>query len=125
MAGFSPSLPFTRDDENGFALTQTMLEVIRQNFKNLVLTNPGERMMIPDFGVGIKTFLFEMNNQTTYGSIRSAISTQVATYMPFISIENVFFNTDEFSAPEILNISISYTIQPLELSDALELTVET
>ncbi len=124
MSGFSPALPVTRDSESGFALTQTMLQVIKQNLKNLVLTNPGERMMIPDFGVGIKTFLFEMNNQTTHGNIRAAIGTQIQKYMPFVAIEDISFRTEDPSAPESLRVSIFYRIYPLDLSDALELTVE-
>jgi hypothetical protein len=123
MSGLSPSLPLRRDEKNGFALTQSMLEVIRQNFKNLILTNPGERMMIPSFGAGIRTFLFEMNNATSYGNMRSAIEAQVAQYMPFISIDEITFDSDE-SNPNFLNMVISYTIVPLELADAVEMNLE-
>ena len=124
MAGFSPSLPLRKDDSYGYALTTSMIQVVKQNFKNLVLTNPGERLMIPDFGVGIKRFLFEMNGESTYGSIRSAIATQVSKYMPFIKVIDVQFNVDQFSAPENLNVAIIYDIQPLDLTDILELTIE-
>jgi len=124
MAGFSPALPIRRDDAYGYALTTTMEQVVRQNFKNLVLTNPGERMMIPDFGVGIKRFLFEMNNETTYSSIRSTIADQVRKYMPFIQVISVNFNVDEFNAPETLGVGIVYNIQPLDLTSILELTIE-
>ena len=124
MSGFSPSLPLRRDRQNGFALTQDMVEVIRQNFKNLVLTNPGERIMLPSFGVGIKTFLFEMNTAASYGNISAAIESQVATYMPFVSVNDVTFDVDEVSAPNTLNIVIFYTIVPLELADAIELKLE-
>jgi len=124
MAGFSPMLPLIMDGEHGFELTQNMVEVVKQNFKNLILTIPGERIMIPDFGVGIRTFLFEMNDETTYGAIRSAITTQVKKYMPYIGIENVLFNVDEFNAPNSLNLAIFYNIQPLQLESVLELTIE-
>ena len=30
--------------------------MIKQNLKMLILTNPGERVMDPEFGVGIKQF---------------------------------------------------------------------
>jgi len=123
MAGISPSLPFRRDADNGFALTQTMLDVIKQNLKNLVLTNPGERIMMPEFGVGIKTFLFELNNSNTQGAIQSAIVTQAKKYMPFINVENVIFNVDEFNAPESLQVTLLYNVQSLELSDELQLLI--
>jgi len=124
MAGFSPSLPLRRDGEYGYALTQDLISLIRQNFKNLVLTNPGERMMMPEFGAGIKTFLFETNDTTTYGSIRSAITTQVQRYMPFIGINNILFDTDEFNFPNMVGITILYDILSLNLSDVLEITID-
>ena len=124
MSGISPSLPFRRDADHGFALTQTMLDVIKQNLKNLVLTNPGERIMMPEFGVGIKTFLFELNNSNTQGAIQAAIVTQAKKYMPFINVENIVFNVDEFNAPESLQVTVLYNVQSLELSDELQLLIE-
>ncbi len=124
MAGFSPSLPLRRGGDYGYVLTQDMIEVVRQNLKNLVLTNPGERMMLPEFGVGIKTFLFEMNDQTTYGNIRARVITQVKKYMPFLAINNMVFDTDEFNFPNSLGVTIFYDILPLSLSDVLEITIE-
>jgi len=123
MAGYSPSLPLRRAGDYGYALNQDMIEVIRQNFKNLVLTNPGERMMIPDFGVGIKTFLFEMNDQTTRGNIRAALDSQVKKYMSFIGIKSVIYDVDEFNFPNSLGITIFYDVLPLNLSDILEITI--
>jgi len=124
MAGFSPSLPIRKDEAHGFALTTSMVEVVRQNFKNLVLTNPGERIMLPDFGVGIRRFLFEMNNESSRGAIRSAIAAQIEKYMPFISLKGINFSVDELNAPESLGISIVYNIQPLDLTDVLQLTIK-
>ncbi len=58
MAGYAPTLPLSQDDENGYQLIQTAIGVVKQNLRMLLLTNPGERIMMPDFGVGIKTYLF-------------------------------------------------------------------
>jgi len=123
VAGFSPALPIHRNSEDGYALNKTMLDVIKQNFKNLVLTNPGERIMIPDFGVGIKRFLFEQNTTETYNSIRGAINQQTSKYMPFITINDIFFSTDQDDTLHSLAISINYEIVPLEYSDVLSLNV--
>ena len=124
MSGFSPSLPLRRDEQNGFALTQSTMEVIRQNFKNLILTNPGERVMMPTFGVGIRRFLFEPNNVNTHGNISSAVDEQVGQYMPFIEINELDFHVDEVIAPNALNLTIFYTVVPLEVSDAVQLKIE-
>jgi|2_EtaG_2_1085320.scaffolds.fasta_scaffold05203_2 hypothetical protein len=124
MAGFAPMLPLSPDDENGYELIQDALSVIKQNLKMLVLCNPGERIMMPEFGVGMMTYLFEPNGQTTYGNIRSAVNTQVEKYLPFVKIEEILFNVPGL-APEQVNISIIYTIQPLDLTDSLEIATST
>ena len=118
MAGISPSLPLRRESSDGYALNKAMVDAIRQNFKNLVMTSPGERVMIPDFGVGIKNYLFEVNGPSTYSAIRASINRQVIKYMPFISITEILFGTSEFD-DTIVNIKITYEIVPVGESDIL------
>jgi phage baseplate assembly protein W len=89
MSGISPKLPFNRDDEDGYALNKTYMEAIKQNLKNLVLTNPGERIMDQIFGVGLGKFLFEQNDQNVYSEIAAAIREQVEKYMPMVSIDDI------------------------------------
>ena len=51
--GLAVKLPLFYDPVDGpYTLLKTMREVGAQNLKMLVLTNPGERIMNPDFGVG-------------------------------------------------------------------------
>jgi len=118
MAGISPSLPLRRESSDGYALNKAMVDAIKQNFKNLVMTSPGERVMIPDFGVGIKNYLFEVNGPSTYSAIRAGINRQVSKYMPFVSITEVLFGTSEFD-DTIVNIKITYEIVPAGASDIL------
>ena len=99
-----------------------MLEVIRQNFKHLVLTAPGERIMIPDFGVGIRNFLFEQNDQSTYSAVRSKLSEQVNKYMPFVAIQDVQFEPGDLDNNQV-QIIITYEVLPLEFSDTLTIEV--
>jgi phage baseplate assembly protein W len=41
------------EDNAGYKLAD-LKHTVRFNIKNIILTNPGERIMIPDFGVGIR-----------------------------------------------------------------------
>ena len=60
MNGIGPELPLSRDEKHGvYSLIVSYREEVKQNFKNLLLTSPGERMMNPDFGVGMRRYLFE------------------------------------------------------------------
>jgi phage baseplate assembly protein W len=66
MAGLSPKLPLAPDNQDGYALNRTYFEMVQQNLKHIILTNPGERIMDPLFGVGIKKYLFEQNTPSTW-----------------------------------------------------------
>ena len=126
MPGLSPSLPLTISPEDGYELNQTYKQLVRQNLKMLILTNPGERMMDPLFGVGMNTFLFEQNVPATYQLIASKIEEQVGRYMPFLEIENIHFLTpedDESLDKNFVGITVAYKIIPLGSSDIIDITL--
>ena len=94
MSNYSPKLPLLINDSNGYENNQTVLAVIQQNLKIVLLTNPGERIMDPNFGVGMKRYLFEQNDSSTYSRIKARIRRQVKEYMGYIEIEDVIFNSE-------------------------------
>lgn len=126
LEGFSVKLPLTYSSVDGpYTLTKTFKEVAQQDFKNLVLTAPGERIMVPDFGVGLSKLLFEPINEKLYGVITSRIFEQTQSYLPFISIEevNFFKNEDDPSIPlNELAVQIIYNILPINDQDVLTIT---
>ena len=111
--GISPVIPLQRDDDDGFySLTKTAAANIQQNLKNLVLTAPGERVMIPDFGVGVRNYLFESNQLNTQSKIVEKMNEQVSIFMPFVDIDNVeFFGDDQ----QILAMQIFYSVPSVSL----------
>jgi len=123
MKAIGPQLPLQRDQIFGqFSLITSYKEEIRQNFKNLLLTSPGEKMMRPDFGVGLRRFLFNPREQAIT-SIRQKIQNQVAKYMPFIRNLRVDFdsNTDQefLDNSNLLSIRIIYDVPTLNISSEL------
>ena len=67
-SGLTPKLPLVRDTINDFLLITDYKELVKQNLKNLILTNPGEKIMDADFGIGINRFLFELDNPALYAN---------------------------------------------------------
>ena len=116
MASLALKVPLSLDSINGFTTLDDFKQVVKQNFKMLMLTNPGERMMDPTFGVGLKRYLFENNHQQIREQIKQRIINQTRKYLPFIRIENISINSSD-SNPELyansIHISISYSILPL------------
>jgi len=127
-SGLSPQLPLVVDEVFGvYNLNTTFEQLAKQNLKMLVLTIPGERMMDPEFGVGLRKYLFELNNDNTYSEIDRNIRDQVQRYLSYIAIDRIEFQVPEGNLdlfPHNLSISISFTILPLRLSTSLQIDVD-
>ena len=128
MSAIGPKLPLMRDNVHGlFSLITSFKEEVQQNFKNLLLTAPGERMMNPDFGVGMRHFLFEPRQHSISG-MRQRIEDQVRRYMPFIENLKMFFDsgsdTEYLDNSNILSVKIYYEVPSLNLSTELNLSRE-
>ena len=119
MYGISPKLPLIVDTLDGhYGLTKTVSEAIKQNFKNLILTAPGERIMDKNFGVGLRNYLFENYTLALADRIRSKVYSQTETYMSFIKIQSLDINQRD-DALNSLYIRIVYSIPKLGVNDAL------
>jgi len=121
MAGISAKLPLTTSQKDGvYGLTKTITEALSQDLKMIVLTNPGEKMMDPQFGVGLKKYLFEQSSPSVYGEISSRIREQASRYLPQVNIKNIKFNKldpgpmgeDNLVDTGILSISIEFSLKP-------------
>ena len=123
MKGIGPALPLFRDEKFGnFSLIDNYADEVKQNFKHLILTAPGERMMLPDFGVGMRHFLFEPMSQSI-PKIRQRINGQVSKYMPFVKINAVRFNhelpPEAAEESNILSVLIEYEVPSINLHASL------
>ena len=100
--------------------------MVKQNMKMIILTAPGERMMDPLFGVGLRNYLFEQNHPVVYGEIESKIRKQVKKYLGFVEILDIDFNGDDENpavVDNVLYVRVTYRIKPLDSVDGLELSV--
>ena len=119
---FGVKLPIQYSSVDGFETVDTFKNTIKQNFKMLLLTNPGERIMIPEYGIGIKTYLFENYGAGVEGQIKTRIFNQVGLYMPVIKVGDIhILGLDADS--NILSMKIYYSIPDLGVQDLLEFTI--
>ena len=122
MASISVRLPLTLDDSDGFGMIRRMRDAIKQNLKMLILTEPGERVMEPDFGVGMKRFLFENFSEDVYSQIDASIREQVSIYMPDVSIRRINFYLVEPDSNSIA-FRMEYSIPSIAAHDLIEFTI--
>lgn len=118
MAELSPKFPLLISDAGSYASNTTIKEVVKQNFKNLLLTSPGERIMDPNFGVGIRQFLFEQGTNTTTNILSQRILQQVSRYMPYLEIQEF---SPSYEENQLIMI-IKYFITPLSTTDILSIS---
>ena len=58
--------------ENGRMPWQAGNKSVREVMVNILLTRPGERLMRPEFGAGIRNFIHQPNNETTRALLADA-----------------------------------------------------
>jgi len=122
MPAFSAKLPMDRDPVYGYAMNETVKDMVTQNLKMLLLTSPGERVMDPQFGVGLRHQLFKMKSEGIETDIRGLIYQQVKQYMPYVEIPSVDFR-DIPEDPHLLVVIINYVVPALSLKDRIDINI--
>ena len=87
--GYAPVAPLVQSYLDGFELTKTFQQNAAQNLKMFILTSPGERIMEPQFGLGINRTLFEINTPEVREDIKIRIFEGIAEYLPYIRIFSI------------------------------------
>ena len=122
MSSIGVKLPLTLDVGDGFTMNKSMARVIQQNFKMLLLTDKGERVMNPDYGVGVKRFLFENDHLNWQNQLIETINSQTTIYMPYVIIEGINVAPSSTNANRV-NITIKYRIKGINITDFIALTI--
>lgn len=74
---------------------------VRESILLILMTEPNERIRLPQFGAGLGQFLFEPNTVGTCESIRSTIQKAIVAWEPRVQLESVTVEqdpTDPFTA---------------------------
>ena len=76
--------------------------------------------MVPDFGVGLPRFIFELeNDEDIYDELMDRIREQVSIYLPVIKINNL--SMESYPDEAYVNVKLDYAIDFLEIKDSLDL----
>jgi phage baseplate assembly protein W len=88
------SLPFN-GPSGPFNSTYSTADQIKSNLINLLLTDKGERVFNPQFGTDLRIVLFEGITDDTNEVIKRLINTNVAMFIPSITVTNIDIVKDE------------------------------
>jgi len=111
---------FPLNDVNMFKGTQTFKEQVKSNLINLLLTEQGERVNEPNFGVGLKRLLFEQNIDKE--NLEEKINFQIGFYIPEITLMSV--SVGSINDENKVYLTISYRFNLDGTTDALTTTFE-
>jgi uncharacterized protein len=83
---------------------------VQQAILIILGTNPGERVMRPDFGAGLNAFVFEPVNTATMNAIATQVQESLIDWEPRITVLQVNVTADPTQL-NLLNIGINYQIR--------------
>ena len=124
-------LPFRKSDgkEGYFASTTTTIEAVKNNIKNLVQTDKGERFMQPELGLNLRNYMFEQVTDEIIINIQNDIVDIFKVWLPFVEIQDIQVSANETDAigrkKLSVNIVFNITKDPTSLESVqVEITGE-
>jgi hypothetical protein len=88
-------LPYPiQKDPRGLLYPQRGVSQIRSDLLVLLLTNPGERVMLPEFGTPLRTLMFEQNDGTIETQAREMIINSIKLWEPRIVVSAIDVSSD-------------------------------
>lgn len=73
----------------GLLATQEGLNQIRSDLLVLLMTNPGERVMLPEFGTPLRKLIFEQNDASVIQQATQMISDSITKWEPRIAVSGI------------------------------------
>ncbi len=89
--GFNP--PFI-GGPSGILSRQEEDKLIKNDLLQLLLTIPGERVMLPNFGTQLRAIIFDQLDDATLDLLSFGVTTAINQYEPRIALQNVYIQPD-------------------------------
>lgn len=118
------SYPIKANPINGYFSKASNIQAAKSALYQLLKTDFGERVFLPDFGCSLKSFLFAPFDADLVEDIRNTIVTSVGKYLPFIKILKLNVSTVNDASVTIPTIKVSLWCQLREdLNSTFEIGV--
>ena len=118
----APVFPLQFSNNGSYLNHPDKASLVRFHLTNLLLTNPGEKISDPDYGVGLRKYLFENNTPEVLSSIRSRIRNQISSKLGYLAIKSLNVS-DSLDSEYAIKIRIEYSVDNLRLQDVLSIEV--
>ena len=85
-------------------------EKVRQSMFIVLDTEPGERLMLPEFGCGLRRFLMRPNNSATRADIERAVTLALKRWEPRIKTSQVSVSAGDDRALILIEIQYAHLL---------------
>jgi phage baseplate assembly protein W len=96
---------------------------IREAIQVIVMTEPGERLQLPDFGGGLGALLFEPNTTATCHAAGERIRAAVSDWEPRVTVSSVDVEPDPADS-EAAVATVTYQLVATQATAAVALPIE-
>ena len=102
-----------------FKMHTELLSSVKDNLRNLIVTNHGERMVHYDFGANLLELATEMGTEEADTLAMQRIAKAVGKYMPFVDLNSFesFTNHTENQSVAQVGIRLTYSVPVLGVSN--------
>jgi len=90
--GINVSYPIVKGNTGFFKQTFNTLDAVKSKIHVLLNTDPGERVFNPNFGLGMRRYLFEPIDDID--ELKTVIEDKINKYIPEVYIANLEINKD-------------------------------
>lgn len=113
--GIKTPLRYGSQNDGIFAMHFNIADQVQDNFRNLLLTNHGERLGLYDFGANLRQLSLEHGHESFDTEAILRIKTAIDKYMPFINPRTFESKSlpSKSGMAERVNITITYDIDRL------------
>ena len=95
---------------------------VREALRIILMTEPGERLRLPEFGAGLGRFLFAPNILATHTQIQQRIAQALQRWEPRVQVEDVAVQADA-ADPQAAIATITYRLVATQALERVALAV--
>jgi phage baseplate assembly protein W len=116
--------PFRIDAASGQAMQSTYADHVREMISQVLLTSPGERTDLPEFGCGLRKMIFAPYSDALAATTQILVQTALTRWLgQHIAVNSVYVPPPEVAAdPGTLIVQIDYTL--LDTMDSFQTQVK-
>jgi uncharacterized protein len=101
------AFPFRIGSDGRSAAPQSDSDHIRDELLQLLLTNPGERLFLPEFGGGVRRLVFEPASDVLRGVVKARITNALSRWLATrLTVDFIDVTFDDATA--LLEVTVKY-----------------